>query len=224
MKINLYSFFMAMFLASSTIYSNQLVQNDIFYEIAQGNKKAVKAWLKIKPDLSIKNEQGRSVLTVAVLCSDHKIAKMLVKAGVAINAIDASGKTALDHAVENGSVKVVYDLIKKDGKVTTADNLYRLKSIIKDRSHSLLMRFAVLFFVGGVLFIPLAICAFALCVGPMVMIGSELCLTTVFCLMTIGSLVYSAYFWSLPFRALSWNRASQKNWMFPSRNSVSLSL
>jgi uncharacterized membrane protein len=145
MKINIRPFFMAIFLASSTIYSNQLIQNDIFYEIAQGNNKAVKAWLKTKPDLSIKNEQGQSVLHVAALRGDRNLVKMLIKAGVVINAIDASGQTALDLAIKHFcNQAIVFDLVKKGGKVTNAIYLQKIKAIFVERSKKLMKRFGIM--------------------------------------------------------------------------------
>ena len=133
------------------------VQSDIFYEIARGNKKSIKTWLKSKPDLSIRNDKGQTVLAVAALTGQRDLVKMFVKAGAVINAVDSEGKTALDHAVEFGHVKMICDLVKCGGKVTTSQNLYHLKSVMKDRAFSLFVRFAILFLVGGLIFVPIFI-------------------------------------------------------------------
>ena len=193
------------------------VQSDIFYEIARGNKKSIKTWLKSKPDLSIRNDKGQTVLAVAALTGQRDLVKMFVKAGAVINAVDSEGKTALDHAVEFGHVKMICDLVKCGGKVTTSQNLYHLKSVMKDRAFSLFVRFGILFLVGGLIFVPIFIlssCALAISSTAYTIVASSL--------LVIGAAVYYPYFFSLPFRAWSWNNAVQQNWMLQSGNVISL--
>lgn len=212
MKSKLVLFSMVSFLAISVIQAKQVVQSDIFYEIAQGNKKAIKSWLKSKPDLSIRNSEGQTVLVVAALTGQREVVKMLVKAGAVVNAIDNVGKTALDHAVEFGHVKMICDLVKQGGKVTTSDNLYHLKSVMKDRAVSLIVRFGLLFLMGGIIFMPISWLA---CL-PLIT-NSTFLIVAGWTVASVAAVAYLPYFWSLPCRAYSWNKASNENWMLSTR-------
>lgn len=201
--------FIVNFLAMSSVYSAPVrVQTDIFYEIAKGNKKAIRSWLKTKPNLSLCNDNGQSLLTVAAVSGHRAIVKMLMKAGALINSVDQAGKTVLDYAVEYSQFKIVCDLVKKGGKVMKADNLYRVKSILKNRAFSLIVQFAALWLFGGLVFGALAGVAVTVAL-PVVAI----CLTVGLCALAISPVVIGAYTLALPFRALSWHSDSERNWM-----------
>ncbi len=125
-------FFMVLAVAGSAVQAKSLVfQSDIFYEISHGNTKAVKALVTFKSNLSVKNEQGQSLLHAAVLTGNRKMVKILVKAGVAINELNLQGKTALDLSVESDHIKMMYYLVKNGGKVTTQQNLLQAQFMIK---------------------------------------------------------------------------------------------
>ncbi len=141
-------------LAGSAVQAKlPVVQSDIFYEISQGNTKAIKAWLKSKPDVSIKNQQGQTLLHGAVLAENRSIIKMLVKAGVEVNALDNAGKTALDLSVESGLVKITYDLLKKKALIASVANEKPLKDLIVKRMTRLYKIFGGIFVVGLVLIV-----------------------------------------------------------------------
>lgn len=159
-------FFMVFALTGSVVQAKSpVVQTDIFYEISQGNAKAVQTWIKSKPDLAVKNAQGQSVLHAAVLEGNRKMVKMLVKAGLQINALDMQGKTALDLSVEQKHVKITYDLVKKKALIACAANEKPLKKLIVKRMTRLykifggIMAFGVAFVLGG-----LILCA-TICTG-----------------------------------------------------------
>lgn len=127
-------FFMVFVLAASVFQAKSPVyQLDIFYEISKGNVKAVKAWLDLQQDISVKNDQGQSLLHAAVLAKNRKIIKMLVKAGVAVNALDVAEKTALDYAVELNQNSIAFKLVKNKAKLTTLNNQELLKQMYKKR-------------------------------------------------------------------------------------------
>ncbi len=140
------------------------VKNDIFHDIAWGNEKAVKFWIKSKPDLMVLNDQGQTVLHVAVQSGNRKIVKMLTKAGVGLNVLDKQGKTALDHAVEVGHVKISYDLVKKKALIACAYNQQPLKKLIVKRMTKLYKIFAGVIAVGAILMFT-AILAVPMVVG-----------------------------------------------------------
>ncbi len=137
-------FFAVNFLAISSIC---LAQSAIFHNIAQGNKKAVKAWIKSKPDLSIMNDQGQTILHAAVMTGDLLMVKTVLKSKIAINILDKQGKTALDRAVIMHNNKMAYQLVKVGGRVTSEDLAWKLKSIYTSR--------ALKFFVVGWFLTPL---------------------------------------------------------------------
>lgn len=103
---------------------------DIFYEISKGNRKAVNAWARSKPDTAIRNEQGQSVLHAAVLVGDKSTVKAILKSNVDVNMLDKSGTTALDHAIDYGQRAIVLELIKHKAKVTTVENAEFVKVFI----------------------------------------------------------------------------------------------
>ncbi len=130
-----------------TLSSICLAQATIFHDISQGNKKAVKFWLKSKPDLSIMNEQGQTVLHAAVMTGDWSMVKTVLKSKIAINVLDKQGKTALDRAVIMHNNKMAYQLVKVGGRVTSEDLAWKLKNIYTSR--------ALKFFVVGWFLTPL---------------------------------------------------------------------
>ncbi|MCX5924322.1 MAG: ankyrin repeat domain-containing protein [Candidatus Dependentiae bacterium] len=96
--MNKFQFFLcALFLMSASTF--QAV--DIFYEISKGNRRSVKSWLKSSPDLSICNKLGQSVLHAAVLANSDHMVKIVLTSKVPVNALDKTGKTALDYAVDH---------------------------------------------------------------------------------------------------------------------------
>jgi hypothetical protein len=109
------------------------IQSDIFYEVRKGNTKAVKAWIKTKPDLNIKNEKGQSILTVAVLQEHYNLVKILLKAGVPVNSLDLSDKTALDYAVESGHDQMVLKLARYKACASTQQNAEIVTNIIQKK-------------------------------------------------------------------------------------------
>lgn len=133
MNIKISLFAVALVVVLAVQAKPQIVQPDIFYEIKKGNFRAVKAWLKTKPDLSVKNEQGQSLLMVAVENKKSNIIKILIKAGVDLNYVDQVGKTALDLAVEQQNHSIAITLFKKGATVVSIHNLQILKRWQKNR-------------------------------------------------------------------------------------------
>ncbi len=165
-KISL--FLCSILFAGSAVQAKSLVfQSDIFYEISHGNTKAVKALVTFKSNLSVKNEQGQSLLHAAVLTGNRKMVKILVKAGVAINELNLQGKTALDLAVEQGYVKITYDLIKKKALIACATNEKPLKNLIVKRMTRLYKIF------GGILAFGVALVVVGLILANTIFTGLE---------------------------------------------------
>ena len=122
-------------------------KNDVFYEISKGSVGKIKSWLKTKPDLTVRNALGMSVLHAAVLSGSSDMVAMLVRSGAVVNALDSKGQTALDSAVIMHNNKIAYQLVKFGGKVTSEGLACKLKSMYKSR--------AIKFFIVGWFFTPL---------------------------------------------------------------------
>ena len=142
-----------LFAASAVQAKLQIIQSDIFYELSKGNTKAVKAWLKSKPDLSVKNEQGQTLLHAATIAGKNDIVKMLAKAGIAMNVVDHVGKTALDYAVELNQNSIAFKLVKNKAKLTTLANQEHLRQMYKKRYKKLYWIFGGLIIGAIVLFV-----------------------------------------------------------------------
>ena len=172
---------------------------DIFSAIEMGRVKVVKNWLKAHVDhLDIKNHNGQGLLHCAVACKQRKITKMLVKAGVKVNQLDQSKRTALDYAVESNQNKIACDLYKLSGKVTTTQNLDALKRIFQARAKSLLIQAACVGFIFVALAISVVIWMRLFCVGwgaLLIFIILE-DIIGVSALITESVLFYRAYSWS----------------------------
>jgi hypothetical protein len=155
-------------LAASVIQAKSPVyQSDIFYEISQGNIKAVKAWVKLKPDLSLKNAQGQTVLHAAVFAGNRNMVKILVKAGVEVNALDNAGKTALDLSVEQGYEKLIFHLVKKKAQVSNHANLIQVQALISDYNKKIIRCFFIMLPIMLLIGIPaVASVIFAMMCGP----------------------------------------------------------
>ncbi|MBP7854329.1 ankyrin repeat domain-containing protein [Candidatus Babeliales bacterium] len=189
------------FFASSLLvamYAQSVASSDIFQAIEQGDKKAVKAWIKSKPNLSIKNGNGQTLLGAAVCAGKRSIVKSLIKAGADVNALDSASKTALDHAVENKLGKVAFMLIQHKAHVTSDVNLQRLKELCgskaqaNQRSCSLWKRF----FGFGLL------CLLMIPVAALVFVISATTSSTLAILAFCGMLGFAGYTATLPFQAI----------------------
>lgn len=134
-----------LFFVISTMFIS--AKNDIFYDISKGKVSKVKSWLKNKPDLTVKNELGNSVLHAAVLSGNGDMISILVRAGAQVNALDAKKQTALDSAVIMHNNQMAYQLVKFGGRVTSDSLACKLKSMYKSR--------AIKFFVVGWFLTPL---------------------------------------------------------------------
>lgn len=136
MQSKLALFSMVSFLAVSLVHAKSLVQpvqSDIFYEIEHGNKKSIKTWLKSKPDLSIKNAQGQSVLHGAVVTGNYKLVVAILRSKIDLNLLDNQGKTALDYAVEHKFDKIVAKLARYKAQVTTPEAAEYVLNITKSK-------------------------------------------------------------------------------------------
>ena len=112
---------------------------DIFHEISQCRYRAVKNWIKSKPNLLICDEQGQSVLHAAVLTGRKSMVSLVLQYRVDINALDNQGKTALDLAIESASTKedrkIILMLISKHGRVTSYQNALYAKDVVETKSY-----------------------------------------------------------------------------------------
>jgi hypothetical protein len=111
------------------------VPTDIFYAVKKGDVKAVKAWITTKPDLAIKNDQGQSLLTLAVASSRERIVNLLLKAGAQLNVPDKHGKTVLDYALEHNQPKIAKLLVRHAGVAMVESNKELLEKML-NKPHS----------------------------------------------------------------------------------------
>ena len=138
------------------------VQSDIFYEIARCNNKAVKAWIKSKPDLSICNQQGQSVLTAAVLTGNFRVVLAVLRTKVDVNAVDNQGKTALDYAVQHHYDKIVCKLAYRKAQVTSSEATEYVQKVVHPKYKKVCKRVAKI--TGGVM-AGIVLCAFGVMSG-----------------------------------------------------------
>ena len=192
-------FFMVFMLAVSAVQAKpQLFQSDIFYEISKGNTKAVKAWLKSKPDLSVKNEQRQTLLHAAVLSENRSMVKMLVKAGIEVNELDVYGKTALDYAVEHGYEKLIFYLVKKKAQVSNHANLIKIQALISDYNKKIMRRFFIMLPIMLLIGYPAIVCVIC------AMMGTGFVLTFFANLFFWGYPPATIYTLTLPMQASAW--------------------
>ena len=144
MNISKFSFYVV--LIGSFAASVQGMQSDVFYDVIRGDKKALNAWLASHPDLTIRNDQGQSVLTFAAMAGNGNVVRLLYKAGALVNTLDHKGKTALDYVVERNNFVMARQLVQYGAKVTSENNALKLKNKFKSR--------AIKFFVAGWFFTP----------------------------------------------------------------------
>ena len=187
-----------------------VIQKDIFYEISKNNIRAIQFWLKTKPDLSITNNQGQTVLGAAVIANKRNMVKFLIKAGANVNALDRSKKTALDYAVESDNVKISATLAKYYAKVTTAENMYRFKDLMRGYATKLFIRALII----GVVFWGIVL--IVSCIGPCASIvlvsagyghGAALKLIEAVGLCAWAMQLYDCVLYC---KAISWNRLANR--------------
>lgn len=119
----------SLFLASASI--SQSV--DIFHEISKGSYKAIHLWVRSKPDLSIRNAQGQSILHMAVLSGKKKMVSYILRHRFDVNALDNNRKTALDVAIDHGNKDIIFELVYKKALVTTIDNQKYLEFLFQKK-------------------------------------------------------------------------------------------
>lgn len=79
----------------------------LWYACENCNVEIVKALVKENATLTIKNDEGQTLLMIAILNNNFEVASYLINAGVDILASDSNGKTALMLAVYKGSMQTV---------------------------------------------------------------------------------------------------------------------
>ena len=90
----------------------QLQAIDIFQAVEVNDKLAVRQWLRSKLDVHILNDQGQSLLHVAVQAGNRSLVKQLLKKKIDVNIIDQHSKAAMDYAVELGFNKIAFLLVR----------------------------------------------------------------------------------------------------------------
>ncbi|XP_062575499.1 ankycorbin-like [Saccostrea cucullata] len=94
----------------------------IFIPIVNGDMDTLKVLLPYA-DTSMTNDDGRTLLMVAVEMNDMDMVKKIVKSGADVNKKDNSGKTAILIALEGGNFKIAEYLIKHGSDVNVVDDL-----------------------------------------------------------------------------------------------------
>ncbi len=106
---------------------------DIFRAIEVRDKRAISQWLKNKPDLNVVNDQGQTVLVVAVQAGNKSLIHRLLRNNVDVNALDKNGETALDYAAKLGHKQIILELASKNAKVSSIVNLEIVQDIIESK-------------------------------------------------------------------------------------------
>ena len=112
----------------------QLQAIDIFQAVEVNDKLAVRQWLKSKPDVHVLNDQGQSLLHVAVQAGNRALVKQLLKKRIDVNLVDHHGKTAMDYAVELQYDNIVLAMVKYNANVSSKENYEYVRSTIKARA------------------------------------------------------------------------------------------
>ncbi|XP_062575496.1 putative ankyrin repeat protein RF_0381, partial [Saccostrea cucullata] len=94
----------------------------IFTPIINGGMDTLKVLLPYA-DTNMTNDDGRTVLMVAVEMNDMDMVKRIMKSGADVNKNDNSGKTPLLIALEGGTFKIAEYLIKHGSDVNVVDDL-----------------------------------------------------------------------------------------------------
>ena len=102
-------------------------QFDSSKEYNEWNNKVLnigKVLLEAKANVNAKNNDGRTVLHVAMWDdrTDFAFAKLLTEHGVDVNAADNAGETPLMYAARNGNISNVNELINAGADVNAIDN------------------------------------------------------------------------------------------------------
>lgn len=109
----------------------QLQALDIFQAVEINDKQAVKQWLMSKQNVHVLNDQGQSLLHVAVQAGNRLLVKQLLKRKIDVNLIDQCGKTTLDYAVELRYKKISILLASKGAFCVIQSNKDYVHSIIR---------------------------------------------------------------------------------------------
>ncbi len=102
---------------------------NIFRAIEVRDRRAISQWLKNKPDFSVVNDQGQTLLIAAVQAGNKSLVHRLLKKNVDVNVLDGHGKSALDYAVELDYEPIARQLIYHKGVVTNIKNQEYCKNI-----------------------------------------------------------------------------------------------
>lgn len=184
----------SLFLASASI--SQSV--DIFHEISKGNYKAIHLWVRSKPDLSIRNAQGQSILHMAVLSGKKKMVSYILRHRFDVNALDNNRKTALDVAIDHGNKDIIFELVYKKALVATIDNQKYLEFLFQDQKNRFKRFFLWTISLASLLVSPIAI-FFLIYAGTPVLIGLvyflalEIVAVSPFLVIVLGRYAYQSY-------------------------------
>lgn len=127
--------------------------NSIFYAVSQRNTRCLEKILKNNPDITQTNDDGQTILHVAVLSNNWKAMKLIIQSGFAnINQLDRYGKTAMDYAAEYGYNKIIRKLYKHNGKVTSIDNARYAQKVIT-RPFKILLCIGIALFAISMIFV-----------------------------------------------------------------------
>jgi ankyrin repeat protein len=117
-------------------------QNSIFHAISQNNTQLVKKMLKDGQYADAVNNDGQTILHAAVLTNNWKAVQVIFASKqINVNQLDKYNKTAMDYAVEYGHNKMVRNLYKNNGQMTSAENASYAQKIIT-------RPFKIIFFIG----------------------------------------------------------------------------
>jgi ankyrin repeat protein len=86
---------------------------------AMGQRSGIQKWLDRGASLHAVNKRGETAL---MLCWNIETLGWLISAGVAVDARDKGGSTALGHAAERGMLEVVQLLLNSGAEVDARDN------------------------------------------------------------------------------------------------------
>ena len=191
--------------------------SDIFLDIQYRDARAISRWLKSKPDLSIVDLDGQTVLIKAVQTGNVRFVYKLLHKGIDINWVDDFGKTALDYAVELGYNRIVHTLVKKQAMVTTQQNLIEVRKVITHRARFLKA-------IGWMLLIPTVLVLSLAFITPTVSfaIGAYGLFYAPCAMTTVAILVPSMLILSIPAHIAATSWYDRQSWYQPSLIKLSL--
>ena len=103
---------------NSTMKNSNYTSSDLLSAVSKKDSKLVAEILQSKPNLEIKDNNGRTALMIATYNEDNKIAEMLISAGADVNAQDEMLNSPFLYAGASGYVEILKMCLENNADFT----------------------------------------------------------------------------------------------------------